>query len=554
MSSSPAQICPACGRAVEPEASFCEVCGAELHAEVAEVESHAEAAEVESHAEVAEVESHAKVAEVESHAEVAEVESHAEVAEVESHAEVAEAAEVGSHAEVAEVGSHAEVAEVGSHAGVAETAKPKAPAEALSTPAQSVFDAASMLRPDLRDEVPFELEWDGAREFIEGESGTFAFRFRALYDLASVCLEAIVGEKPLSPVEMRNIAADGGWLTRTLDYVPNRNGRISVRLRATIRQRDRVTEETFESRDDFEHRIQPRDAMAYYGPDSVQPTIRNSISNEPGGSSGIVRNDGRYAQTVNVGVPGAVFNRLEFQDRVLGRGPSFRPVAFSPSGIERERAVLRAPGQKGIAELLVIPGTSRIQFGRSRSSVDVRLVPETTDACADEMRTNFVSNVHFAVCRDAGDRYVLRDGGIYKGSAWRSSTNGLNVDGEPLRAKALPLVPNHAEDLVLAPYAVSGGALSLTLEPRGWDDPAAAGCADRPGNLASLLVRRGDNPHKAILVVWGAAALDPILGTRSGLRIASLCGRLHVADRAGRVRRLSRLSGRSLSGTGWTVL
>ena len=509
MSSSPAQICPACGRAVEPEASFCEVCGAELHAEVAEVESHAEAAEVESHAEVA---------------------------------------------EAAEVGSHAEVAEVGSHAGVAETAKPKAPAEALSTPAQSVFDAASMLRPDLRDEVPFELEWDGAREFIEGESGTFAFRFRALYDLASVCLEAIVGEKPLSPVEMRNIAADGGWLTRTLDYVPNRNGRISVRLRATIRQRDRVTEETFESRDDFEHRIQPRDAMAYYGPDSVQPTIRNSISNEPGGSSGIVRNDGRYAQTVNVGVPGAVFNRLEFQDRVLGRGPSFRPVAFSPSGIERERAVLRAPGQKGIAELLVIPGTSRIQFGRSRSSVDVRLVPETTDACADEMRTNFVSNVHFAVCRDAGDRYVLRDGGIYKGSAWRSSTNGLNVDGEPLRAKALPLVPNHAEDLVLAPYAVSGGALSLTLEPRGWDDPAAAGCADRPGNLASLLVRRGDNPHKAILVVWGAAALDPILGTRSGLRIASLCGRLHVADRAGRVRRLSRLSGRSLSGTGWTVL
>ncbi len=552
MSDAESRVCPACGRAAEPEASFCEVCGADLHAKVAEVESHAEVAEAKAPAEVESRAESAKCAEAKA---PAEVESRTALAKC---AEAKVPAEVESRAECAECAEAKAPAEVESHAASAECTEAKAPAEVESRAApaecaeQPVFDASSMLRPDLRDEIPFELEWDEAREFIESEMGTFSFRFRAWCDFSRVRLIALAGADPLFRKDLRDVSADGRWISCAPEYVPERNGRLSVRLRVVVCQRNGVTEETFESLEDFEHRIQPRDVMAYYGLGSFQPTIQNTIANEAGGSSGIVRNDGRYVQTVNIGVPGAVVDQAERQARVLDRRDSFRPVSFRFGGIARECAVIRSPSVQDSCELFVVPGADLLQFGRSHSAVNIRLVPEMEDFREDTLRKGYISNVHFSLRRDAVGQYVLRDGGSYKGEPWRSSTNGTCVDGVPLSGSAV-LSPGRSATVALAPYAVSGGALSLTLEPRGWDDPAAAGCADRPGNLSSLLVRRGDNPHKAILVVWGAAELDPILGTRSGLRVASLRGRLHIADRAGHVRRLSRLAGRSLPGTSFTI-
>ena len=83
--------------------------------------------------------------------------------------------------------------------------------------------------------------------------------------------------------------------------------------------------------------------------------------------------------------------------------------------------------------------------------------------------------------------------------------------------------------------------------------PAPSGCASRVGNLSSVLVRRLDNPRKAVLVVWGAAALDPVLGTKSGQRVASLDGRLFLVDRHGEATSIHRLAGRALPGTPFTI-
>ena len=175
----------------------------------------------------------------------------------------------------------------------------------------------------------------------------------------------------------------------------------------------------------------------------------------------------------------------------------------------------------------------------------------------DDKRASFISGIHFSIQNNRSrHEFELRNGGPSARnddrSRWRASTNGLNVDGSALQSSPLPLRPGEARSVVLAPYAVSGGSLSLSLEPRGWDDPAAAVCDWRTGNLSSLLVRRADNPHKAILVVWGAAALDPLLGTESGLRVASLDGRLFLVDRHGAAMRIHRL-GRTLPGTSVSV-
>ena len=168
-----------------------------------------------------------------------------------------------------------------------------------------------------------------------------------------------------------------------------------------------------------------------------------------------------------------------------------------------------------------------------------------------------MSGFHLSIQRDPKrEAFVLRDGGPDRTAAakaaWRKSTNGVTVDDEDLRGEHL-LRPGAKFRVCLAPYVACGGALPLEIETKGWDDPAAAGCEDRRGNLSSLLVRRRDNPRKAILVVWGAAALDPILGTQTGLRAACAGGRLFLVRPDGGATRFHRLAGQSLPGTSFTI-
>ena len=225
-------------------------------------------------------------------------------------------------------------------------------------------------------------------------------------------------------------------------------------------------------------------------------------------------------------------------------GEGFRPVRFLPEGLRRESVRLCAAGA-AFDELLVLPGADLLRFGRPS-----RRTEGTLDGAP-----LVVSRQHFSLLRSRSDGTILlRDGapGEKETDPWVPSDHGLAVDGAPLLAP-LPLPPNRRLDLVLAPRAGEGGALSLSIETAGWDDPAAADWPFRDSPLSSLLVRRGDNPRKAILVVWGAVALDPVLGTSSGLRVVSYHGRLHLSDSDGRLRRLPFLTGRVLPGTPYAI-
>ena len=227
-------------------------------------------------------------------------------------------------------------------------------------------------------------------------------------------------------------------------------------------------------------------------------------------------------------------------------GEGFRPVRFLPEAVRREAVRLRAP-DAALDDLLVLPGADLLRFGRPpsrRNDVDLDGAPPV------------VSRGQFSLLLDrARGEVLLRDGVPDTGNpgSWIPSSHGVSVDGGPLLSP-LPLAPNRRFALSLAPRAMPEEPFRLSFETTGWDVPAAADWPFRDGPLSSLLVRREDAPRRPILVVWGAAALDPILGTSSGLRVVTFRGRLHLSGSDGRLRRLPFLSGRVLPGTPYAVL
>ena len=331
------------------------------------------------------------------------------------------------------------------------------------------------------------------------------------------------------------------------DIEPDRPGAMAVQLRVETLL-DGRTHEIFEAERGIEHNVYPATRQEVQGAGGVTINYAPKIEN----NSGIARLD-----DVRISAPGAQGFRVDHwkeMDGVLGRRGRFVRVGFAPVSVSRENARFRATGA-ALDELLVVPGADTVSFGKSASRADVRLAAETPDGGSDEARAGFVSGVHFSIRRDrACETFSIIDGGPSRDDPkkWCKSTNGLAIDGE-LADGPRTLPAGRRLSVTLAPYVVSGGALPLELRTRGWDDPAAAGCTGRAGNLSSLLVLRLDNPRKAVLVVWGAAALDPILGTKTGHRVVSLDGRLHLADASGRVRRLTRLAGTPLPGTPYVV-
>jgi len=497
---STSQICPQCGTPFAGGAVFCDACGADLHAA-----SSAPALGGAGRTEAEDV-------------------GPAESAVRKSRAEFVPSTELSATA-----------------GGAAEPGGTQGGSLRPSMPAQPAF-FPSPLHADPSDAVPFVLEWDVARQFIEGQSGAFAFRVTALWDLAKIGVAASVDGEDL-PCAVFSGMRRGETREGTFAFTPGKTGRISVRLRVETVPRG-LAHEMFAASGDPEHMVFPARRISVQGAGVVTINVENN--------TGIVRNDELDLR----GLRGTAVDHWEDQRRALGLGGEFRSVAFSPGSVRRENALLRSSAADGLSELLVLPGTDLVTFGTS-SRADAGLFVETEDGYTDERRTGYVSGLHFSIQRDPKrEAFILRDGGPDRKtgsrSAWKKSTNGILVDGEDLRGEH-PLRPGAILRVCLAPYAVSGGALPLEIETKGWDDPAADGCEDRPGNLSSLLVRRRDNPRKAILVVWGAAALDPVLGTATGLRVACAVGRLFLVQPDGGGTRFHRLAGHFLPGTPFTI-
>lgn len=378
-------------------------------------------------------------------------------------------------------------------------------------------------------EAPFSLEWDDRRAFIEGVRCNFSFRLRCLARLSKFGLRVEVDGEEL-PLVLFSSLLPGDIREGLLSFVPKAPGAISVRLVAEVLYEGGCTE-GFEAVRPFEHTVSP--FRRFLADDAgLRIDIRDN--------AGLIRLD-------DLKLPHQTITDLKAEiEKALSLRGGWKEAPVAASFVARERVRLRVGGR----ECLVAAGGDVVTFGTSSSRTTVSLAAAATGT-ARETRARYVSGVHFSIRRDRfRDELLLCDGGPASPDGsnrpWRKSTNGIAVDGS-LLGEARPLHPGAPISLLLAPYAVSGGALPLTLETSGYDESDAA--FDRAGDVSSALLRRPDNPDRTALVVWGSAPLDPVLGTHTGLRIASIRGRLHAVLPDGTVRRLLLLSGRTIPGT-----
>ena len=528
---SPLQLCPACGTPAAPGAAFCDACGVALTPENA-ARDVAPATNPVPAPEPTPVSAAQGTATVSAPAATP---ASAPGASMDALLRMARAVVAARREAAGETATKSDLRAVSPTLVLVREVVDAAARETARRPAA----AGPAIPPPAADDVPFELEWDEAREFIEGRGGQFAFRFRALCDFAKAAVAATVNGADAG-VQIFTAMQGGKIREGLIDVAPDRPGTLSVKLRVET-VLDGGTHESFEADRAIGHVVYPATHQEVKAGGNVTVNYAPRVEN----NTGIVRQEDAR---ISVSGPQAVrVDHWADQDRVLGRRGSFKPVPFSPTAASRENARFRAAGA-ALDELLVVPGSDRVSFGRSASRADVRLLPETPDGRVDESRSGYVSGVHFTVLRDRSREEFQ----IYDGAPGAPSTNGLSLDGQVLRSpQTLPA--NDTVPAVLAPYAVAGGALPVEFETHGWDDPAAVGCTDRHGNLSSLLVRRRDNPRKAVLVVWGGAMLDPILGTKTGLRIVARSRQLRLVRPDGSSRRLIRLAGTRLGDTPYDI-
>ncbi len=198
--------------------------------------------------------------------------------------------------------------------------------------------------------------------------------------------------------------------------------------------------------------------------------------------------------------------------------------------------------------LTVVSGANPVSFGRSSRRATVQLVAEDEDGQIDTCRNRYISGVHFTLM-SRNSSVILRDGGSDEADGrkrWRKSSNGVSFDGKMISSDQ-KLALGRTAKVVLAPYVISGGALALSLEPRGHSQDI--GRCDRSCELDSVAILRGDIPDRADIVVWGAAEIDDFLNTGTGFHVGLVRGRLRLLRPDGFSERLIHLVGKNIPGT-----
>jgi hypothetical protein len=377
-------------------------------------------------------------------------------------------------------------------------------------------------------DMPFDFEWDNAREFIEGVLCNFAFRLRINAPVETLTIKAVVGGETLACNPFTSLAA-GDERKGTLPFIPKVAGALSVSVFAEVCYKKGCCE-SFEAVRSFEHQASPFRRFLSEGDQNVEIKID--------GNSGLIRLD-------ELKLPRqAIIDLKEEINLALSRRDGWESVILATSGIRRE-VVNLCTGER---MLTVVSGANPVTFGRSSRRAAIQLLAETEDGQIDEYRSGFVSGVHFTLMK-SNAAVMLRDGGLEDVNgrkSWRKSKNGVSFNDRMISSDQKISLGRTAQ-VVLAPYVVPGGAVSISLEAHG-HSPDISGC-DRACELASVTVLRDDVPDRAALVVWGAAEIDDFLGTRTGLRIGLIRGRLRLIRPDGSSKRLLHLVGTVLPGT-----
>lgn len=377
-------------------------------------------------------------------------------------------------------------------------------------------------------DMPFDFEWDNAREFIEGVLCNFAFRLRINASVETLTIRAVVGGETLACNPFTSLDA-GDERRGTLPFVPKVAGALSVSVFAEVCYKKGCCE-SFEAVQPFEHQASPIRRFLSDGYQNVNVDIRDN--------TGLIRLD-------ELKLPRqAIIDLKEEIKLALSRRDGWESVILATSGIRRE--VVNLCTAERI--LTVASGANPVTFGRSSRRSTIPLMAETDDGQTDEYRNGFVSGVHFTLLT-RNSAIMLRDGGMVDDNGrkvWRKSKNGVSFNGHMITSDQ-KLSSDRTAQVVLAPYAIPGGAIAVSLEARGHTGEIT--CCDRSCELASVTILCDDNPDRAIRVVWGAAEIDDFLGTRTGLSIGLIRGRLRLIRPDGSSQRLLHLVGRAIPET-----
>jgi len=381
-------------------------------------------------------------------------------------------------------------------------------------------------------DAPFSFEWDDARQFIAGSGGAFAYRMTFRCCLDSVVISVSVNGEALAPAEFPFVRA-GETREGSFQFTPKMAGVVKADVGVEVVMADRVRESFTPMRQ--------LTGMALSGNRVDVVGGAGSFTINAGENTGINRFDG-----MNLGALGGVkVDRWSDERSVFDRPAEWRDVPFASCRVGFESVRLCCGGRT----LTVASGAAPVAFGRSARRADVQLCAMAPDGCVDESRTRYLSGVHFTLSESNG-AIVLRDGGCeqHQGSrVWRKSSNGIAINGR-MSVSDERIQAGRPVKVVLAPYAIPGGALSLSMEAQD-RSRCIAGC-DAKCDVASLSILPEDSPDKALLVVWGSAGIDGLLGAVSGFQVGLVRGRLRVIAPDGSSERLMHLVGGAIPGTG----
>lgn len=403
---------------------------------------------------------------------------------------------------------------------------PRQPMPDFPAPPRPVADVPTANAP----QVPFTLDWDELREFIEGVRCNFAFRVRIRGAVKTLALKVDVGGEAIECRPFMSLC-DGDEREGVLPFIPKMAGAISACAFVKVIYENGCCE-SFEAVRPFEHKAIP--FRRFLSADNQNVEIKID------GNSGLIRLD-------DLKLPQKAITDLKAEiDKVLLRRGGWKQVPMAYGDIERECVRLYA----GDRALTVASGAGSVSFGISPHRAMVQVVAKTADGQRDEYRNQFVSRVHFTILRHHDSAVYLRDGGFVKENGMkvaRKSANGLSIDGRPVTSE-LALPPDRTFRVALAPKSVPGGALSLLIETHGRTAEAISG--DRACELAFASVRSADSRADVAIIVWGAVPIDDFLGTCTGLRVGLVRGRLCLIGRDGRPTRLVGLINKAVPGTG----
>lgn len=372
------------------------------------------------------------------------------------------------------------------------------------------------------NEAPIEVLAKIPKTVIEGFTFPFLFKIRSQQD---VCFEKMQislydGEREISASSIDNVCRPFGVTDLSFNVKPSRVGNVSVKLVLKCRR---------EYADDFEIYSSTPFTVAVFPSDTQfdRSSVVVNITNEYKDITVDRAGDARFGGSP-LDIESAVKSASSANDfsKIIERFTENSPYVIYPFKAVALPTCLTLLAPDGF-RLHLLTGKSLL-FGRRKKECDVTLRSLNSDGSRDDLRSNYISRVHFRVNYDGTQCRVLDGslpvdeyGHLIAGAHVKSSTFGTACNGTILPSSgAVSIIPGNDVEIGVAPNC---GSAVLTLKASAFR--CSSECRSFCGRhcsqaiTSSLLLQRNDYNCEAYLAVWRCAHLGEIFPAFRGYAI-----------------------------------